>query len=164
MRPPSLERNVYGADQLERFIASRPPGDDWVATEVLEAAKMTSMKRWGVFHRETATAHYHLARAKAGRGDQPIPAVLGGGDAFSSESALILAAKEGALAPGLADNERWIIPKTLTGWRRSAARPEEKSQAGASTQARGGTGHTSPWVRLTRRTPPGATVENVSTL
>ena len=42
----------------------------------------------------------------SGRGDQPIPAVLDGGDAFSSEGALILAAKEGALAPGLADNDR----------------------------------------------------------
>ena len=80
----------------------------------------------------------------SGMGDQPIPAVLGGADAFSSEGALILAAKEGALAPGLADNDRWIMRKTVTGCRRSGARPEEKSQAGASTQARGGTGHTSP--------------------
>ena len=54
----------------------------------------------------------------SGRGDQPIPAVLGGGDAFSSEGALILAAKEGALAPGLADNYRRIMRKTVTGWRR----------------------------------------------
>ena len=54
----------------------------------------------------------------SGRGDQPIPAVLGGGDAFSSDGALILAANEGALAPGLADNYRWIMRKTVTGWRR----------------------------------------------